>query len=130
MIYIWLNLPAILTGTAIALILGALYRRAMPFDAATMGVGAILAAALAMFWLTAILAGALILAPPKAAAWTMALGSAIVIWAGFVMPVLVATGAARGTPAPTITADAGYWLVAMLAAAVAMSAIGLSAPPA
>jgi hypothetical protein len=84
---------------------------------------------LATFWLAAILAGALILAPPKGSHWTMALGSAFVIWIGFVLPVLAASGATRGLRARVILADAGYWLVAMLAEAVTMTMIGLAAPP-
>jgi hypothetical protein len=46
-------------------------------------------AGVAEVWLACILAGALILAPPEAGAWAMALGSAFIIWIGFVLPTLI-----------------------------------------
>ncbi|MCP8892852.1 hypothetical protein [Sphingomonas faeni] len=69
--------------------------------------GAILAAAtLALFWLAAILAGALILAPVNASPWTVALGSAFIIWIGFVLPALSIALSLRGHPWLISLADA------------------------
>ena len=83
----------------------------------------------AEFWFTAILAGALILAPPKASPWVMAIGTAIVIWLGFVGPALVVTLRARGTTAGAVVRDCAHWLVVMVVEAVVLHAIGLTAPP-
>ena len=121
MIYILLNLLPILVATAIGLMIGALWYRPR--------LGRALAVAgLAEFWLAAILAGALILAPPKGGVWTMTLGSAFIIWVGFVMPALLATAAARRAPLRGAAIDAGHWLVVMLAMATVMRLIGLVAP--
>ncbi len=79
-------------------------------------------------WLTAILAGALILAPPKAGAWVMAIGSAVVIWIGFVVPAAVVSLSSRGIAAGAIAAECGYWLVVMIAEAVVLHSVGLVAP--
>jgi hypothetical protein len=83
----------------------------------------------AQAWLGAILAGALILAPPKGGVWTMTLGSAFIIWIGFVLPALTASYRLRGTEWRTIGIDAGYWLAAMIIEAVVMRLIGLVPPP-
>lgn len=131
MIYIWLNLLPIVVATVLALLLGGAYRamldRAAP---GTLSVGMVLTAALGLFWFASILAGALILAPPKAAPWIMAVGSAVVIWAGFVLPVVAITGRYRGARVPVIVWDSLYWLVTMVVQAVAMKLIGLAPPPA
>ena len=130
MIYIYLNLLPILVATALALLLGWLYRatidRAAPGSAS---VGTLVIAGLGTFWFAAILAGALILAPPKAAPWVMAVGTAVVIWAGFVLPVVAVTGRYRGARARRLIGDALYWLVTMVVQAVAMKLIGLVPPP-
>ena len=81
-------------------------------------------------WLAAILAGALILAPREAGAWVMALGSAVVIWIGFVVPVLWVTLGAYGLGKGRIIAGMAYWLVVMVGQAALMQAIGLVPPPA
>lgn len=128
MIYILLNLWPIGVATLIGLIIGAAYHR-LSGGVARPPTGLVLSAALAEFWLAAILAGALILAPPKADPWVMAIGSAVVIWAGFVVPVLVVTLGYRGVPRRRIVGDCGHWLVVMAVQAVAMKAIGLIPPP-
>lgn len=129
MIYIWLNLFPILVATAIGLMLGAAYRVSFDRDAGRVSIGAIVTAGLGLFWFASILAGALILAPPKAAPWIMAVGSAVVIWAGFVLPVVAITHSYRGGRASLVARDAFYWLVTMIAQAVAMKLIGLVPPP-
>lgn len=126
MIYIWLNLGPILVATAIGLLIGAAYRATFDRAAAHVSAGMLLTATLGLFWFASILAGALILAPPKAAPWIMAVGSAVVIWAGFVVPVVAITERYRGARATVICA---YWLVTMVAQAVAMKLIGLVPPP-
>ena len=123
MIYIVLNAFPIfvagLVGTGIALLW---YRRALP-------VVTLVTLLVAQAWLAAILAGALILAPPKGSVWTMTLGSAFIIWLGFILPAIVASYRLRGLAWRTIAVDVGYWLVSMLAQAAVMRAIGVVAPP-
>jgi hypothetical protein len=80
-------------------------------------------------WLCAILAGALILAPPKGSVWTMTLGSAFVIWLGFVVPALLASYRFRAIPLRTALLDCGQWLGMMLVQAVVLRLIGLVPPP-
>lgn len=123
MIYIVLNALPILIAALLSVGLGAIwYRRTIP--------GAAIAVVfLAQTWLAAILAGALILAPPKGGVWTMTIGSAVVIWAGFVAPALVASYRIRALGWKAIGQDASYWLAAMVVQAVVMRLIGLTAPP-
>ena len=131
MIYILLNLAPILVATAIGLGIGALYRATLDRAAPpTVSLGTLIVAVLGSFWFAAILAGALILAPPKAAPWVMAVGTAVVIWAGFVLPVVAITQSYRRARTASIVGDSAYWLVAMTAQAVAMKLIGLVPPPA
>jgi hypothetical protein len=122
MIYILLNANSILAAAAFATALGAIW-----YGKPSIGTGITLFAAQA--WLGAILAGALILAPPKGGVWTMTLGSAFIIWIGFVLPALTASYRLRGTEWRTIGIDAGYWLAAMIIEAVVMRLIGLVPPP-
>ncbi|QXQ04806.1 DUF1761 domain-containing protein [Sphingosinicellaceae bacterium] len=92
--------------------------------------GLIVTDIIAEFWFASILAGALILAPDKANPWVMAIGSAVVIWIGFVVPVLVVTLRHRGEDGRTLALDVGHWLGVMVVQAVVLHAIGLTAPPA
>lgn len=85
-------------------------------------------AALALFWLAAILAGALILAPVDADAWTIALGTAFIIWVGFVLPVLSIALPLRGASLTRALSDAAWWLAIMLAQAAALHSVGLIRP--
>jgi hypothetical protein len=126
MIYIWLNILPITAATLLGLAIGYVWLRASNLTATP---ATILAATLAIFWLTAILAGAVILAPPQADPWTMALGSASIIWIGFVAPVLVVTLSVHGVSKATTTSAAAYWLVTMLAQAALLRGMGLVAPP-
>lgn len=131
MIYIILNLLPISAATLAALVVGFAYHKAStPRRRARKSMfGFGLVATAALFWLASILAGALILAPPKADPWIMATGSAIVIWVGFVMPVIVVTQAYRAVPPRAIVGDCSFWLVAMVVQAVVMKTINLVAPP-
>jgi hypothetical protein len=131
MIYIVLNAPAILTATLASLAFGALY-----YSAASRGrpraaglTGTLVTAFVAEFWLCSILAGALILAPPKGGVWTMTISSAFVIWIGFVAPAILATYRVRALGVGTALADCAHWLGAMLLMAVVLRLIGLVPPP-
>lgn len=75
-----------------------------------------------------VLAGALILAPSEAGVWTMAIGSAVVIWIGFVVPATVVNHMHRSLPGTAAAVDAGYRLVVMLVQALVLKAIGLTPP--
>lgn len=129
--YILTNLGSILAASVAGLVLSLVYHRIArrPGDLTPSGSLALLVtAAIAEFWLACILAGALILAPQQAGAWTMAIGSAVVIWIGFVLPTLAVTEAFRGVPATRIVADNLHWLVVMVAQAVVLHLAGLTAP--
>lgn len=79
-------------------------------------------------WLAAILAGALILAPVTAGVWTVALGSAGIIWIGFVLPTVTVSLVTRGVGWPRALTEAGTWLAVILAQAVVLRAIGVVGP--
>jgi hypothetical protein len=128
MIYIVLNAATILAATIVSLAFGALFYGMV--GAGQRRGGTVVTALLAEFWLGAILAGALILAPAKAGVWTMTLGSAFIIWVGFVMPVIIATYRLRGLSWRMAGLDSTHWLGAMLIQAVVMRVIGLIPPPA
>jgi hypothetical protein len=127
MIYILLNAGPILAATFAGLVIGWVYHRLAGLPRA--GVWLLITVALAQAWFAAILAGALILAPAKAGDWTMAIGSAVVIWIGFVVPVSVVTLRARQVGAGAVLADCLYWLVVMVAQAFILKSIGLVPPP-
>ncbi|MBY0447435.1 MAG: hypothetical protein K2P95_01995 [Hyphomonadaceae bacterium] len=84
-------------------------------------------AALMQLWLCCILAGALILAPTDQGAgpWTMALGSAVVIWIGFIAPVIATSYAYRGVGRDLAFKDALAWLLVMLTQAAVLRWIGM-----
>lgn len=132
MIYIVLNGGAILAATLVGLVLGSAYQVLMDRRqiSARGWAGSLAFAFLAEAWLCAILAGALILAPPKGSVWTMTIGSAVVIWLGFVVPSLAASYRMRSLPVRSALVDCGYWLIVMLAQAVVLRLIGLVPPPA
>jgi hypothetical protein len=127
--YINLNLIPIMVATLVGLLIGLAHfliskpgeRPAFDFMVLT---------AIAEFWLAAILAGALILGPQNSAApWMMTLVTAVIIWIGFVVPVLLVTLRFRNQPGPMAAADALHWLAVMAAQALTMQAIGLTLPP-
>jgi hypothetical protein len=126
-----LNAAAILVATLASIAFGALY-----YGAASRGRarppglgGTLMTAFVAEFWLCAILAGALLLAPPKGGVWTMTLGSAFVVWIGFVAPVILATYRVRALGMRTAFIDGAHWLGAMLIQATVLRLIGLVPPP-
>jgi len=128
MIYIVINGVAILSAALAGLLFGAMYYGVI--DRSRIGGAASLVIAfLAEAWLCAILAGALILAPPKGSVWTMTLGSAFVIWLGFVVPSIAASYRFRAVPGRAVVVDCGYWLGVMLVQAVVLRLIGLVPPP-
>ena len=124
MTYILGNIVPIAAATLLGLaVLSARFRSRLT-------TGRLVAAAVALFWLAAILAGALILAPVDAGPWTVALGSAFVIWIGFVLPALSVALTLRGSNWLTSLGDAGWWLAIMLAQAAVMHGVGLAKPDA
>jgi hypothetical protein len=129
-IYIWLNIGPILLAMTLGLVLAVLWHRLPGAPPLALGRPAlVVATSLSQFWLAAILAGALILAPAEEAGpWVMAVGSAVVIWAGFVLPTLLVSQLYRGAGAGLIVRDLGYWLVCMVAQAALMQALGLVPP--
>ena len=115
MIYIIQNISAIAAATIASLAFGVLYYRKTARDLSLLAT-----AFVAEFWLASILAGALILAPPQASLWTMSLGTAVIIWIGFVVPVIAATYRLRGMGWRTVITDCGHWLAVMLIQTVVM----------
>lgn len=84
---------------------------------------------IAEFWIACILAGALILAPEEAGEWTMALGTAVVIWIGFVMPVMLVNHLYQSRSLRLTAIDGGHWLGVFLVIVVVLQAFGLTPPP-
>jgi hypothetical protein len=126
-VYILVNFWTILAATLLGLATGLVWLRASGL--LLPGLRTLAGAALAEFWLAAILAGALILAPARADPWVMAVGSAVVIWAGFVAPVLWVTFMAHGLGTRRAVGAALHWLAVMAGQAILMQAIGLAPPP-
>ena len=125
MIYIVQNLVPILAASLLGLVAGLAIQRLHP---ARLTTRRLVVAAVAQTWLCCILAGALILAPPEAGRWTMSLGSAVVIWIGFVVPTTVVGYAGRDVKARATAVDCAQWLVVMLVQATALTVIGLTPP--
>ena len=122
MSYILINaLPILVAGLLGTALIAALWRgrTSTPILLATFAL---------LSWLAAILAGALILAPVTAGVWTVALGSAAIIWAGFVLPTITVSLITRGVGWPRALTEAGTWLAVMLAQAVVLRAIGVVGP--
>ncbi len=133
MIYIVQNALPIAVATGCGLAAGLLVRwlvgrmgRASARSALKPGV--IVAVVLAEAWLCAILAGALILAPSEAGEWTMAIGSAVVIWVGFVVPATIVNHLQRDLSAGAVTTDSLSWLAIMVVQALVLKSIGLVPP--
>lgn len=134
MIYIVMNALPITAATACGLLAGLLVRwltgKIGPVGPALLPKpGVLLAIVTAQAWLCAILAGALILAPSEAGEWTMAIGSAVVIWIGFVVPATVVNHAHRGLSMGAMTTDSLSWLAVMVVQAIVLKSIGLVPPP-
>lgn len=84
---------------------------------------------IAEFWIASILAGSLILAPEEAGEWVMAIGTAVVIWIGFVVPVMVVNHRYQMAPWSLTFIDAGHWLGVMLLHVIVLQSIGVTPPP-
>lgn len=127
--YILQNFLPILAATAAGLSIGvgyaALLRRVKGLHRRPLW---LLLAVLAEFWLAAILAGALIVAPVQVGRWVVAIGSAVVIWAGFVVPTLLTGYGFRGQSAGAVLGDGLHWLAVMVVQAVVLQVIGLTHP--
>jgi len=126
LIYIFENLLAILVATGAALALGLLgvrLSRALLPDPTALAI-----VAFAEFWLASILAGALILAPPEAPQWIMAMATPFIIWIGFIVPVVAVMGAVGEISRRSSVLTALHWLVAMLTMAAVLQYIGLVPP--
>ncbi len=129
--YIIKNVTAILFAAVAGLVSGTLYH-AFFFRhgqlAIFFSIRLITIAAIAEFWLAAILAGALIVAPQQADPWVMAIASAVVIWVGFIVPVLAVTHAFRGLSNSAMLLDCAHWLLVMVVQAAVLQAIGFVRP--
>lgn len=122
MSYILTNaVPILLAGLVGTALIAGLWRgRTTP---------AILGATFALLsWLAAILAGALILAPVTAGVWTVALGTAFIIWIGFVLPTIAVSLVTRGVGWPRALAEAATWAAVMLAQAAVLRMVGVVGP--
>jgi FtsH-binding integral membrane protein len=125
-IYIWLNLLPIFAATVAGFLLSIVWlRRARRMPSPGNAVLLFIAQA----WLCAILAGALILAPDQAGRWVMALGTPVVIWAGFVLPSLFATLRLRNVAPARALGDCLMWLAATVLQAFVLESWGLVPPP-
>ena len=60
----------------------------------------------------------------------MAIGSAVVIWIGFVVPATIVTLRYRAIGWREVARDCGYWLVVMVVQALVLKSLGLVPPPA
>ncbi len=128
MIYIALNAIPILAATAAGLLFGYFYAALLRMRGVSPTI--FLTVVIAEFWLAAILAGALILAPAKQGVWTMTLGSAFVIWIGFVVPVIMTSYRFRRLSVRAALMDCMHWLGVMIIQATILRLIGLTPPPA
>lgn len=128
MIYIAINAIPIVAATGAGLLFGYFYSASMRMRGVSPAI--FVTVAIAEFWLAAILTGALILAPTKQGVWTMTLGSAFVIWIGFVVPVITTSYRLRRLPVSAALMDSAHWLGVMLIQATILRLIGLTPPPA
>jgi hypothetical protein len=122
MIYIVINALPIALATVLGLLIGQFVDRPK-------GITGWLVALPATAWLCAILAGALILAPPRAPPWVMTIATAWVIWIGFVVPALAASLVMAGQRWGRVGRACLWWLVVMMVQVVVMKLVGLTPPP-
>ena len=137
MIYIVINAFSIVAATLASLAFGTAYYLLLNRATGTpssVGFGRwtilLPLACIAEAWFASILAGALILAPPEADGWTMAIGSAVVIWLGFIVPVVLVTHRYRELMTRAALADCGHWFGVAVIQALVLQASGLQMPPA
>ncbi|MEM1396642.1 MAG: hypothetical protein AAGH38_04230 [Pseudomonadota bacterium] len=131
MIYIVINFVPIAVATLVGIAFGYFYFRVLDDGphARLLNPSNLVIVTAMEFWLQAILAGGLILAPPEASAWTMAIGTAIIIWVGFLAPAIIVDSRLRDRSFSSACIDAGHWLGVMLIGAILMQIIGLTPPP-
>ena len=129
--YIAKNAFAILFAAAAGFGIGLLYK-ILPVRQVQLAISSpirlVVTALVAEAWLAAILAGALIVAPQQADPWVMAIASAVVIWAGFIVPVLAVTHLFRGLSNAAMLLDCAHWLLVMVVQAAVLQAVGLVRP--
>ncbi|MEE4348665.1 MAG: DUF1761 domain-containing protein [Pacificimonas sp.] len=142
MSYVFGNILAILAATVAAWLFGAAWYNALgkPWMAATglteadvrpggkTSTTPFILSFLFEFLMASILAGALILAPVEAGGWTVAIGTALIIWFGFVMPTQLINHRYSMKPWSLTVIDAGHWLGVMLIMAIVLTLIGVDAP--
>ena len=128
MIYIVLNALQILAAAIAGVAFGAAWHALAGRRDAPLGSGFFALACVAETWLAAILAGAMLLAPAKADGWVMAIGTAVVIWLGFVVPAVAVTLRYRGVRAAAMAGDCVHWLGVMVVQAVVLHTLGLRLP--
>lgn len=139
MIYIWLNIVPILLATAAAFAFGAGYYTLLGkpwMAAASLDAKSIkptpwpfIIAFVAEFWIASIQAGALIVAPAFDSPWTMAIGTAIILWLSFVMPTMLVNHQYEGRPLSLTLINGGHWLGVFLIQVIVLQAMGLVPPP-
>lgn len=122
MIYIVDNAGAIMLATVAGLLVGVAF-----YPEARRRIGWLVTAFVAEAWFAALLAGALILAPAKADPWVMAIGTAVVIWIGFIVPALIVTLRAHAFTVADVAQNLIHWLIVMVVEAIVLHAVGLTA---
>lgn len=122
MIYIVENFAAIAVATLASMLVTAAWDRGVVRGSA------LPVAVVAEGWMASILAGALILAPPEAGPWVMAIGTAIIVWIGFIVPAIVVDHRRRGVAWATTGRDSALWLAVLLVQTVVLSLWGLTPP--
>jgi hypothetical protein len=81
------------------------------------------------FWIAAILAGALILSPQdQAGPWVMAIGTAVILWIGFVFPAIIVDTLLQSEAKKRILLQGLHWLGVLLIMAMVTQYIGVEAP--
>jgi hypothetical protein len=83
---------------------------------------------LAEFWIASILAGALILSPPEAGPWAMAIGTAFILWIGFVFPSMLVNHRYEGRPWRLTLINGAHWLGVLVVQAVVLQSVGVEGP--
>lgn len=135
MIYILINIWPILAATVAGLVFGTAYHAASRGSEAGGGGGGVgspvtaVIAFAAEFWIACILAGALILAPEEAGEWTMAIGTAVVIWIGFVAPSILVSHRYERRSWGLTAKSLAHWLGVFLVHVVVLQLFGLEPPP-
>ncbi len=143
MIYIIENILPILAATIAAYVFGAIYYSALskPWMKASRITPAEMHGAsgfakaspfiisfVAEFWMASILAGALILAPVEAGVWTVAFGTAFILFIGFVFPTMAVNNAYSFRKPILTLIDGVHWLGVLLIMAGVLRLIGVEGP--